>query len=312
MMQADNLTPQMPKRILITGGTGTLGKHLTELLLAKGYTVCLLSRSPGNDPRVNTFLWDVNKHEIDPDCIIGVDTIVHLAGAGIADERWTEERKEEIVESRTRSIKLIYDLLKNNTHQVTSVISASGVGYYSDRGDELLDEDSVPAHDFLGTCCVEWEKAVDEGEELGLRVVKFRTGVVLDKDSGALPKLAAPVKLGVGAALGSGRQWVPWIHWHDVAAMYLYAIEREVVHGVYNMAAPNPATNKQLTQAIAKQLHRPFWLPNVPAFALKLALGEMSAVILGSTKVSTHRIEAKGFQFSYPLLADALKEIYGS
>jgi len=302
----------MSKHVLITGGTGLLGKHLAGLLLANGHSVSLLSRAPGDDPRVKTYLWDINKHEIDPDCIIGINTIVHLAGAGIANERWTDERKEEIVESRTRSIKLIYDLLRNYQHQVTAVVSASGVGYYSDRGDELLDEDSEPSHDFMGTCCIDWEKAVDEGEEFNLRIVKFRTGVVLAKEGGALPKLAAPVKLGVGAALGSGKQWVPWIHWHDVAAMYLYAIEREVVNGVFNMAAPNPVTNKQLTQAIAKQLHRPLWLPNVPTFALKLALGEMSTVVLGSTKVSTHKIEAKGFRFAYPFLEDALKEIYGS
>lgn len=312
MIRDDNKS-QMPKHnVLITGGTGVLGNHLTELLLAKGHTVSLLSRSPGNDARVKTYLWDINKHEIDPDCINGVDIIVHLAGAGIADERWTDQRKQEIVESRTKSIRLIYDLLKNNPHQVTSVVSASGVGYYSDRGDELLDEDSKAAHDFLGTCCIEWEKAVDEGEEFKLRIVKFRTGVVLAKEGGALPKLAAPVKLGFGAALGSGKQWVPWIHWHDVAAMYLYAVEREAVKGIYNMAAPNPVTNKQLTQAIAKQLHRPLWLPNVPAFALKLALGEMSAVVLGSTKVSVNKIEAKGFKFSYPFLEDALKELYGA
>ena len=311
MMQADNML-QMPKHILITGGTGVLGKHLTELLLAKGHTVSLLSRSPGNDARVKTYLWDINKHEIDPDCIIGVDTIVHLAGTGIADKPWTDERKEEILESRTRSIKLIYDLLKSHQHEVTSVVSASGIGYYSDRRNELLDEDSEPAHDYLGTCCVEWEKAVDEGEELNLRVVKFRTGVVLTKEGGALTKLAMPVKFGFGAALGSGKQWVSWIHWHDVAAMYLYGIERKGLKGVYNMVSPNPVTNKQLTKAIANQLHRPLWLPNVPAFALKLILGEMSTIVLGSTKASAHKIEAKGFKFAYPVVEQALKEIYGA
>src|SRR3569833_3013214 len=175
----------MGKHILITCGTGLLGKHLTQLLLDKGHTVSLLSRTPGSDPKVKTYLWDVNKHEIDPDCTTGVDTIVHLAGNGIADKPWTDERKKEIVESRTRSIGLVYDLLKNNPHKVTSVISASGIGYYSDRRNELLDEDSEPAHDYLGTCCVKWEKAVDEGEELGLRIVKFRTGVVLTKEGGA-------------------------------------------------------------------------------------------------------------------------------
>jgi uncharacterized protein (TIGR01777 family) len=301
----------MSKHILLTGGTGLIGKHLTQLLLDKGYKVSLLSRHAGNDPRVKTYLWDVPKKIIDAACINGVDTIVHLAGAGIAEKHWTDERKKEMVESRTQSIGLIYDLLKNNTHSVTSVISASATGYYSDRKNELLTEDSEPAHDFLGTCCMEWESAVDEGEGLGLRIVKFRTGVVLTKEGGALPKLAMPIKLGVGSPIGNGRQWIPWIHWRDVGAMYMYGIERKSLKGVYNMVSPNPVTNKQLTQAVAKQLHRPLWAPNVPAFALKLILGEMSTIVLGSTKVSAKKIEDKGFKFAYPLIAQALKEIYG-
>lgn len=298
------------KKILITGGSGGLGKQLTDLLLSKGYNVSHLSRGEGKDNRVQTYRWDVNKGIIDEACIDGVDTIIHLAGAGIADERWTEERKKIIIESRTKSIALVYDLLKRKSNKVRFVISASGIGYYSDRGDELLTEENPPANDFLGRCCVLWEQAVDEGEKLGLRVAKFRTGVVLDKQAGALPKLSAPVKFGFGAALGSGRQWMPWIHWQDVAYMYLFAIEQEL-SGVYNMAAPNPITNKQLTQAVAKQLNKPLWLPNVPAFALKLALGEMSTLVLGSTKASADKIEQAGFHFKFDSIDKALTDIYG-
>lgn len=300
----------MSKHILLTGGTGLLGKKLTNALFEKRYRVSHLSRKPGNDARVKTYLWDIHKGTIDENCIDEVDTIIHLAGAGIADSRWTDERKKELIESRTKSIGLIYQLLKSKPHPVSSIISASATGYYSDRGNEVMHEDDQPAHDFLGTCCIEWEKAVDEGEQLGLRVVKFRTGVVLDKDGGALPQLALPIKLGAGSPLGNGKQWIPWIHHEDVVDMYLYGIEHTELKGAYNMVAPNPVTNAQLTKAVAKQLHRPLWLPSVPAFALKLLFGEMGIVVLGSTKVSSQKIEEAGFKFKYPEVTAALKEIY--
>jgi uncharacterized protein (TIGR01777 family) len=298
------------KTILITGGTGLIGSRLTALLLEKGYTINHLSRRKNPAPAVNTFFWDLDKGEIDECCIDGVDIIIHLAGEGIADKRWTEDRKKAIAESRTKGIRLIYDLLKKKKHQVKSVISASAIGYYSDRGDELLTEDSAPNNDFMAHCCVEWEAAVDEGRQLGLRVTKFRTGVVLD-NGGALEKMAAPVKWYVGSPLGSGKQWIPWIHVQDVIDMYLFAIEHEDFEGVYNMVAPNPVTNKQLTKAVARQLHRPLWLPNVPAFLLKLLLGEMSTIVLGSTKVSAQKMEDAGFKFKFTGITDALKEIYG-
>lgn len=299
------------KHILITGGTGLLGKQLTQLLLQKGYTVSHLSREPGKDPRVKTFIWDVAKGQIDERCIDDVDMIIHLAGAGIADKRWTKSRKKLIVESRTKSIELVYGLLKNKPHRVKRVISASGIGYYSDRGNVLMHETDTPAHDFMGECCIAWENAVNEGTKLGLDVLIFRTGVVLQKDGGALPKLDTPVKWGVGAALGNGGQWMSWIHHADVSAMYLYGVEQTDLTGIFNMAAPYPVTNMRLTQAIAKQLKRPLWLPKVPSFLLKLALGEMATVVLGSTKVSTDKIENAGFVFKYPDIESALKEIYG-
>jgi uncharacterized protein (TIGR01777 family) len=301
----------LKKNILITGGSGLLGRQLTKALLNKGYTVSHLSRKAGNTPNVKTYLWDIDKDIIDEHCIDGVDTIVHLAGTGIADKRWTDTRKKELIDSRTKSIGLIYDLLKKKQHQVTAVVSASGIGYYSNRGDELMTENDAPANDFIAHCCVLWEAAVDEGEKFGLRVLKFRTGVVLDKDGGALPTLAKPVKLYIGSPLGNGQQWVPWIHWLDVVNMYLLGIESTDLKGVYNMVAPNPVTNQQLTQGVAKQLHKPLWAPNVPAFVLKLLLGEMSSIVLGSTKVSAQKILDAGFKFSYTELPAALKEIYG-
>jgi len=298
------------KSILLTGGTGLVGTALTDQLLANGHEVSHLSRKPGKDNRVKTFLWDVHKRDIDERCIDGVDLIIHLAGAGIAEKRWTEERKKEIIDSRSKSIGLIYDLLRKKKHQVTSVISASAIGYYSDRGDELLTEDSPPNTDFMARCCVEWEAAVDEGKDLNLRIAKFRTGVVLANE-GPLKLMAQPVKLYVGAPLGNGKQWVPWIHWQDVVDMYLMAVENDKFTGTYNMVSPNPVTNKELTKAIAKQLHKPLWAPNVPAFFLKLLLGEMSTIVLGSTKVSAQKIEDAGFKFKYPVIESALREIYG-
>ncbi|RYY30410.1 MAG: TIGR01777 family protein [Sphingobacteriaceae bacterium] len=299
----------MGKHILITGGTGLLGKPLTQLLLEKGYTVSHLSRKKGSNPEVKTFLWDVKQGKIDQNCINGVDMIIHLAGTGIADSRWTDERKREITDSRTESIKLIYNLLRHHSHQVKKVISASATGYYNDRGDTLLTEKSASTADFLGRCCDYWEKVVDKGEDLGLEILKFRTGVVLTADGGALKQLALPIKFGFGAALGSGRQWVPWIHLQDAVDMYLYGIENQLT-GVYNMVAPHPVTNMRLTVATAIQLKRPLWLPKVPALALKLALGEMSAVVLYSTKVSAEKITAAGFQFKFPTIKEALQEIY--
>ena len=300
----------LSKRILLTGGTGLIGNKLTKLLLQKGYSVNHLSRKAADIPGVQTYSWNIDKNDIDERCIEGADIIIHLTGAGIADKRWSDKRKKEIIESRTKSIQLIYSLLAKHGNKVKRVISASAIGYYGDRGDELLTEGNPPNNDFIARCCVEWEASVGEGRLLGLKITKFRTGVVFAK-GGALAKMALPIKLYVGSALGSGREWVPWIHLQDVIDMYLFAIENDSFEGVYNMVAPNPVTNKQLTQAIARQLHKPLWTPNVPAFILKLLMGEMSTIALASTKVSCKKIGDAGFRFKYDNVADALKGIYG-
>jgi len=297
--------------ILITGGSGGLGKHLSDLLLSKGHSVSFLSRKPGHDNRIKSYTWDVKNGIIDEHSIDGVDTVIHLAGAGIAGKRWTTKRKKELVDSRVKSIELVYSLLIKKPHNVKTVISASAVGYYSNRGDELMTETSTPATDFIAKCCVEWEAAVDEGEKLNLRVVKFRTGVVLDKKAGALATIAIPVKLYIGSAIGSGKQWISWIHWEDVVNMYLFAIDNQTLKGTFNMVAPNPVTNAQLTRALAKQLKKPLWAPKVPAFLLKILLGEMSSVVLASTKVACDKITDAGFNFKYTNLQGSLAEIYG-
>lgn len=300
----------MQHHVLITGGNGLIGRHLTRQLLQQGHTVSHLSRKPAQIPNVKVYVWDVPKGQIDPECLEGVDTIIHLAGAGVADGRWTQKRRQEIISSRIDSIRLIYKLLKEKQHQVNTVVSASATGYYGNRGDEILTETSTPAHDFLGTCCVNWEAAVDEGKALNLRVVKYRTGVVLSTEGGALPQLARPVKLGLGAPLGSGRQYIPWIHLQDVVDMYLMAVNDVHLEGTFNMTAPEPVTNRQLTQTVARQLQKPLWLPNVPAFLLKVLFGKMSAVVLASTRAVPEALKTQNFTFKYPAIADAIQEIY--
>jgi uncharacterized protein (TIGR01777 family) len=302
--------------ILITGGTGLLGQLLTNALLQRGHRVNLLSRkagksAPDGDTPVKTFVWDVNAGTIDAACLDGVDTIIHLAGESIADGRWTPQRKQQLIDSRTKTIGLLYNLMQQQPHEVKSIISASGVGFYADRGDELMTEDCAAGQGFLAECCIAWEYAVDQAAAWGLRVVKFRTGVVLAAQGGALPVMARPVKLGLGTAVGTGRQWIPWIHWQDAVNQYIFAVENSTLSGTFNMVAPNPATNQQLTQAIARQLHRPFWPIKAPAFVLKLALGEMSTLVLGSTRASTAKLQAAGYSFTYPDLQEALADVLG-
>ena len=283
------------------------------MLLQKGYSIHHLSRNPelhGN-PRITVYKWDIDKNEIDEKCLDGVIAIVHLAGEGIAEKRWTAKRKQQIIQSRTASIGMIYDLLKRNpAHQVKTIVSASAIGYYGDRGNELLTEDSPPGKGFLPVACIEWEKAVDKGAELNLRVVKLRTGIVLTDEGGALPEIANPIKKGIGTALGSGKQWMSWIHIQDVIRMYVYALENTDIQGTYNMTAPYPVTNAEMTKTLAETFDKKLWLPNAPAFGLKLLLGEMSALVLDSDKVSSSKIENAGFKFDFTQLSSALKEIY--
>ncbi|RZM27917.1 MAG: TIGR01777 family protein [Pedobacter sp.] len=302
----------MSNHVLITGATGMIGKALIKKLLDKGHRVSVLSRQLKPIPGVQVYLWDVPKQQMDERALDGVDTIIHLAGASVADEKWTEKRKNEIVDSRVDSTALLYDTLSKHKNQVTAIISASAVGYYGDSGDEILTEETEPGYDFLARCCVEWENAVDKGKSLGLRITKFRTGVVLDNKEGALPTMAKPVKLFVGAALGTGKQWVPWIHLDDMVGMYIKALEDITFMGTYNGCAPYPVTNATLTKALGKVLHRPIWPISVPAKVLDLLLGEMSTIALSSNNTSAQKILNTGFSFKYIRLSEALSDIYRS
>ena len=300
----------MKKRILITGGSGLVGTQLSEHLLQKGYEVNHLSRKYNDHPKIKTFIWDIENKEIDPKSIDGVDTIIHLAGAGIAEKRWSKDRKELIIKSRTESIALLYKLIKSTENQITTVISASGSGFYSDRGDQILTETDSPRTDFLSQSCVMWEKAVDEGKTLNLRIVKFRLGNILAKNAGALPTIALPIKLGIGSALGNGKQWISWIHIEDAVRIFTYAIENTTIKDTYNAASPNPTRNNEFNLAIAKQLNKPYWAPAVPTFVLKVLMGEMSILALASIRMNVKKIEDENFVFSFPVLQSALKDIY--
>jgi len=299
----------MAKKILITGATGLVGTELKKHLISKGYEVNTLSRKKDNNP--NNFVWDVYKGTIDADCLNGVDAIIHLAGEPVADKKWTDERKKQIIDSRVKSTELLFKTIKSKPdNQLKSFISASAVGFYGDCGDEILTEESPNGYGFLAECCKLWEDAIDQGKKLSLRIVKLRTGIVLSNHGGALPQLDKPVKLFAGAALGTGKQWTPWLHIDDMVEMYIEAIENLKMENCYNACAPFPVTNKALTKAIAKHLHRPVWPIKIPKKALELLLGERVEAVLMSNNTSAQKILDAGFKFKFTHLEDALKDLY--
>ncbi|TCD02561.1 TIGR01777 family oxidoreductase [Pedobacter psychroterrae] len=300
----------MKKHILITGATGTVGKKLISELHASGHTISILSRKPSAIKNAKVYVWDVYKQQIDLNCLTGVDTVIHLAGENIAEKKWTKERKQQIIESRTFSTALLYKAIKETNAPVKTFISASAVGFYGSRGDEILTEDASSGTGFMATCCKLWEDAVDEGTSLGLRIVKFRIGVILAKGEGALASLEKPIRFFAGAALGSGTQWMPWVHIDDITAMFKNAVENSAFNSTYNACAPFPVTNATLTKVVAKQLHRPVWPFNVPEKVLEMILGKMSAVVLNSTNTSAQKILDTGFEFKFTHLEDALADIY--
>ena len=219
----------MAKKILVTGGTGLVGDLLTKKLQDQGYDVSIMSRNPEKVKNLKAFYWDSKKQEIDEKCLDGIDTIIHLAGENIADGRWTDQRKKILISSRTESIGLLYDLMKRREHQVKAVLSASAVGFYGDRANEILDEESFVGTGFLAHCCNEWEKAVDQGTEIGLRVAKFRIGLLLTPKGGVLEIFKLMVKTFTATKLGSGQQWFPWIHSDDLIGMFLWVVEYDYV-----------------------------------------------------------------------------------
>ena len=296
------------KRILISGGTGFLGNNMKRLFEEKGYHVAILTRKPSTE--ASMFQWDVKNNFIDPGAFENTDVIIQLAGRNIAEGRWTAERKKEIIDSRVKSIALIYEKLKSTHHRVKTVIVASAIGIYGDTGDQWVDENSSVAHDLLGETCSRLEAEANKFSGLGIRVVIFRIGIVLDKNGGALPQLAAPVKYFVGSPVGSGKQFMSWIHVDDLSAVFLKAVEDETMKGTYNAVAPCPVTNKEFMKMLAKIMHRPLLPFSVPALFINLILGEKAKIVLEGQRVSGKKIQEAGFRFKYEDAGKALTAIY--
>ena len=302
--------------ILITGGTGLVGTRLSQLLTDAGHVVAHLTRggAAAGESAYQTFRWNPAAGQLDAAAVPWADAIVHLAGAGVMDARWTPARKKEILDSRVRGLHLLRDALARAGRRETPLISASAIGLYGDRGDEWLSENTPappPGQDFLADVCRQWEAAALQIRATGRRVAILRLGIVLSERGGALPEMARPIRLGVGAALGSGRQWTSWIHLDDTCRAFIAALTDARYTGVYNVVGPAPATNADLTRAIAHALNRPLLLPAVPGFALRLTLGERAQAVLASQRVRPDGLTELGFEFAYPELEEALEAIYG-
>lgn len=303
--------------VLITGGTGTIGKRLSQLLIDKGYDVIILTRNASLhslQEHLSYAEWDVEKGLIDEDAIKKAHYIIHLAGAGVADKRWTKERKKVIQESRVKSSAMLVKALKETENKVKAVVSASAIGWYGPDNatsrQNGFTEDAPSSKDFLGETCRLWEESIEPVKQSGKRLVKFRTGIVLSNEGGALLEFENPLKFGIAAILGSGEQVVSWIHIEDICRMYMYALENENLHGTYNAVTPKPVTNKKLTLELAKQMcSNKFISIHVPSFVLKLVLGEMSIEVLKSATVNADKIKHTGFTFLYPSIEAALENL---
>jgi len=297
-------------KVLITGATGLVGTELVSLLLKNGVYINYLTTSEGkiqNEQQYKGFLWNPQQGYIDEECIDGVDAIIHLAGSSIG-KRWTDSYKEEILDSRVVSANILYNLLKNRPNSVEQFITASAIGIYPDSPDKVYSEEETEAdNSFLGQVVLKWERAADAIKNLGINVVKIRTGLVLSSKGGVLKEMAAPVKMGVAAAFGSGRQIQSWIHIQDLVGIYFYTLTHHL-EGVFNAVAPYPASQKQLVRKIADTVKMPYFLPGIPKFIMSAVLGEMHILLYTSQNVSAKKIIGEGYQFKYLSLEKALKE----
>lgn len=299
----------MPK-VLVTGGTGNVGSQLCAMLREAGYQPCILSRSKRPDADFTVYSYDLASGEIEEGWDQDLEYIVHLAGAGIVDKAWTAQRKKEIVGSRTEILQLLWEKVKEKKVALKALVSASAVGYYGmQTREQPFKEDDAPGEDFVAHTCKAWEEAAFRFEELGIRTAILRIGIVLMKKGGALEKMTQPIKLGFGAALGSGKQFIPWIHIKDLCALFEHCISTETVSGPYNAAAPYPVDNREFTKSSAKVLKKKLWLPPVPGFVLKLTLGDRANLVLKGSPVSVKKILKTGFQFQYPNLEEALSDL---
>lgn len=294
-------------KILISGSHGLVGTALTKSLETEGHEVFRLVRQlPSSESEIE---WNPDRYSIAIARLEGFDTVVHLAGESIAEGRWNEEKKKRIRDSRVNGTKLLSDALADLERPPKALICASAIGYYGDRGDELLTEESAPGNDFLANVCMEWERATQQAAEKGIRVVNARFGIILSEDGGALAKMLTPFRLGIGGRVGSGKQWMSWIALDDVVGAIEYVLANDSLRGPINFVAPNPVRNKEFTKALGKVLSRPT-LFLIPEFGVRLAFGEMAdALLLSSQRVEPQRLKQVNFQFQYMHLEVALKHV---
>ena len=292
--------------ILISGGTGLIGRRLSYLLKAKGYKIHLLSRECNPKNLFPTFLWNINQYTIDDSAFDGVSHIIHLTGAGVADKRWTNKRKNEILDSRVASTNLLYDTVKRLEVPLKSFVAASATGYYgSTTTNKIFKETNRPGNNFLSKVCELWEKAINQFEHLKIRTVILRTGIVLSNEGGALKKMTTPVI----TSIGNGKQFMPWIHIDDLCELYIKGIEDNKFQGVYNAVSTEHITNFSFSKVLSKIVKKPFIPFMAPKVLLKIALGEMSSIILNGNRVSAEKIKQAGFKFKFGNLNKALKNL---
>jgi uncharacterized protein (TIGR01777 family) len=298
----------MKEIVLITGAGGFVARELSKKI-AQQYTVRFLTR---NKKQANEFEWDIKKGTIDGSAFDNISHIIHLAGANISEKRWTDERKKELISSRVDSAKLLLNTLQKKNIRLKSFISASGINFYGTTTTEkIYTENDQPGNDFLSEVVVLWEKSADEFKEQNLaeRVVKIRTAIVLSEKEGALKKMMPPIQLGIGSPLGSGRQYMPWIHINDICSVYEFALQNPHVQGAYNASSPQHTTNENFTKMTAEVLKKPLFMPNVPAFVLKMLFGELADALLQGSRASSEKLQSDGFRFQFPDLKGALENL---
>lgn len=298
----------MKEVVLITGANGMVAKNLPKVL-QDDFQIRFLTRKKTNE---NEYEWDVENNEIDIDVFKNVSHIIHLAGSGIADKRWTRKRKDIILSSRIDSAKLILKTLKNHQIKITSFVSASAIGYYGTETSRTIYEENMrKGKDFLSDVCYEWENVAEQFgcENVSKRIIIFRIGIVLSKSGGALKKMMLPIKYYMGAVLGKGNQYMPWIHVDDLSYMIKYALKNRELQGIYNAVSPEHITNKEFTLTLAKKMRRPIFFPSIPSFIIKLIFGHSSILLLEGSRVSSKKIGKKGFKFKYHNLKNALQNL---
>jgi len=297
-------------KILITGGTGMVGKRLTKCLKNDSNEVVWLSRRQNNANNVECFLWDVDNGTIDEKAFDGVDCIVHLAGANVGGRRWTKQYKQQLWDSRVKSTALLFEAVKKVNAPIKTFVGASAIGFYGDSGTDTCTEKSPKGTGFLADLCQAWEGASLTFEEMGCRRAVLRLGLVLNKGEGAMKKMELPAKMGLGSYFGNGQQYYSWIHIDDLCQMFMHAIKNDAISGVYNVVAPETVTNKAFARQLNKALGRPFIPAPLPTFAARLLMGEMADIVLNSNKVSAEKVLKTGFEFEYAELEGALGDLY--